>query len=86
MAKDLTVKISDFGMSKEIGDTNYYRQSANDTSLPIRWMAPECLLDGKFDSKGSFRLLLFLMRFVTEKEPPCLIEPKSDPALTFFVA
>ncbi len=53
VAKDLTVKISDFGFSKDLADSNYYRQGPQELSLPIRWMAPECLLDGKFNTKGK---------------------------------
>ena len=45
------IKIADFGLSKDIGESNYYRINAG-IELPIRWMAPECMMDGKFDSKG----------------------------------
>ena len=57
VASDLTVKIADFGFSKELVNTGYYRPHQN-AYLPLRWMAPECLLDGIFDSKG--KLVLFL--------------------------
>ena len=37
--------MSDFGLSKDMYATNYYRhirkESADDEKIPIRWMAPE---------------------------------------------
>ena len=51
IGSDMTVKIADFGFSKNLTGTDYYRLNQN-ASLPLRWMAPECLLEGKFDSKG----------------------------------
>lgn len=53
MNKELSVKISDFGLSKDVGEMDYYR-SSKEAALPVRWMAPECLMDGRFDSKGMF--------------------------------
>ena len=46
------IKIADFGLSKDIGESNYYRINTG-IELPIRWMAPECMMDGKFDSTGK---------------------------------
>lgn len=49
VSEDLTVKIGDFGMTRDIYDTDYYRKG-NKGLLPIRWMAPESLNDGVFTS------------------------------------
>ena len=46
------VKIADFGMSKNLYSSDYYRMS-NENSLPIRWMAPEALIYGKFSTKAD---------------------------------
>ena len=43
--KQLTVKVADFGMSKDVYQTDYYRKSGG--MLPIRWMAPEAITDGR---------------------------------------
>ena len=45
------VKIADFGMAKDVYDMNYYRETDEDTPKPIRWMAPECLREGVYNSK-----------------------------------
>ena len=41
-----TVKIADFGMSRNLYSRHYYRIEGR-VILPIRWMAPECILQGK---------------------------------------
>ena len=46
VGKALTVKIADFGMSRYLYSKQYYRIEGKAT-LPIRWMAPECLYFGK---------------------------------------
>uniref|UniRef100_A0A224XI01 receptor protein-tyrosine kinase n=1 Tax=Panstrongylus lignarius TaxID=156445 RepID=A0A224XI01_9HEMI len=48
----LVVKIGDFGMTRDIYETDYYRKG-NKGFLPIRWMAPESLNDGVFTSKSD---------------------------------
>ena len=40
---DLNVKVSDFGLSRELYVDDYYRQTG--TKLPAKWMSPECLGD-----------------------------------------
>lgn len=45
--KNLTIKISDFGMSRDIYTCDYYKVSGIRV-LPIRWMSPESILYGKF--------------------------------------
>ncbi|XP_067209270.1 insulin-like receptor isoform X2 [Linepithema humile] len=45
----LTVKIGDFGMTRDIYETDYYRKGSKGL-LPVRWMAPESLKDGVFTS------------------------------------
>ncbi|XP_071446667.1 insulin-like peptide receptor isoform X2 [Hetaerina americana] len=49
VADDLTVKIGDFGMTRDIYETDYYRKGTKGL-LPVRWMAPESLKDGVFTS------------------------------------
>ncbi|XP_049841436.1 insulin receptor-related protein-like [Schistocerca gregaria] len=49
VAQDLTVKIGDFGMTRDVYENDYYRKS-NKGLLPVRWMAPESLHDGVFSS------------------------------------
>ena len=48
--KFLSIKIADFGLAKDIYSTEYYRVEKH-TTLPVKWMAIESLLDGYFDEK-----------------------------------
>lgn len=52
VAEDLTVKIGDFGMTRDIYETDYYRKGTKGL-LPVRWMAPESLKDGVFTSNSD---------------------------------
>lgn len=59
----ISVKISDFGMSRRLyASAEYYRMQDKRTALPVRWMPPECLNSGKFTPQSdiwSFGVLLF---------------------------
>ena len=44
---NLTIKISDFGLSRDVYSSDYYRVQSQ-SLLPVRWMAPEAVLYGKF--------------------------------------
>lgn len=61
VSKDLVCKIGDFGMARDIYDTDYYKVGKKGL-LPIRWMAPENLSDGVFTSDSdvwSFGVVLY---------------------------
>lgn len=63
VADDLTVKIGDFGMTRDIYETDYYRKGTKGL-LPVRWMAPESLKDGIFSTSSdvfSFGVVLWEM-------------------------
>ncbi|TKR80106.1 hypothetical protein L596_014235 [Steinernema carpocapsae] len=49
---DGTVKIGDFGMARSLYCGDYYKIQGK-FRLPIRWMAWECLLHGRFTSKSD---------------------------------
>ena len=38
---------ADFGLAKDLYSSDYYRVEG-ERKLPVRWMAPEALLQGKF--------------------------------------
>lgn len=52
VAADLTVKIGDFGMARDIYETDYYRKG-DKGRLPVRWMSPESLKDGVFTTSND---------------------------------
>ncbi|XP_073958347.1 insulin-like receptor isoform X2 [Choristoneura fumiferana] len=63
VAGDLTVKVGDFGMTRDIYETDYYRKGSKGL-LPVRWMSPESLKDGVFSSSSdiwSFGIVLWEM-------------------------
>ena len=55
---NLNVRVADFGLTRDIYSTEYYRLEKH-TTLPVKWMALESLLDGYFDEKTDVvRLIL----------------------------
>ncbi|XP_048752685.2 atrial natriuretic peptide receptor 2-like isoform X2 [Ostrea edulis] len=55
------VKIGDFGMTRPIIESDYYRFTKKGM-LPVRWMSPESLSDGLFTAKSdmwSYGVLLY---------------------------
>ncbi|XP_026575957.1 high affinity nerve growth factor receptor isoform X1 [Pseudonaja textilis] len=66
----LVVKIGDFGMSRDVYSTDYYRVGGR-TMLPIRWMPPESILYRKFTTESdiwSFGVVLWEI-FTYGKQP-----------------
>ncbi|KAI1886063.1 hypothetical protein AGOR_G00210170 [Albula goreensis] len=66
----LVVKIGDFGMSRDIYSTDYYRVGGR-TMLPIRWMPPESIMYRKFTTESdiwSFGVVLWEI-FTYGKQP-----------------
>ncbi|PAA68353.1 hypothetical protein BOX15_Mlig024402g2, partial [Macrostomum lignano] len=47
-----TVKIGDFGMTRDVYYSDYYKKEGQ-APLPVRWMAPESLRDGVFTTASD---------------------------------
>lgn len=47
-----SVTVTDFGMTRDIYETDYYRKGGKGL-LPVRWMAPESLKDGVFTAHSD---------------------------------
>ncbi|XP_065830224.1 tyrosine-protein kinase Mer-like isoform X2 [Oscarella lobularis] len=50
---DLEVKVGDFGLSRAMKAGKDYYRTGEGRQLPVRWMAPECLLDFVFTTKSD---------------------------------
>ncbi|OQV23744.1 High affinity nerve growth factor receptor [Hypsibius exemplaris] len=67
---DMTVKIGDFGMSRDIYSTDYYKVGEN-ALLPVRWMPPESIVYRRFTTDSdiwSFGVVLWEI-FTFGKQP-----------------
>uniref|UniRef100_A0A3Q2TV05 Tyrosine-protein kinase receptor n=1 Tax=Fundulus heteroclitus TaxID=8078 RepID=A0A3Q2TV05_FUNHE len=53
VGENLLVKIGDFGMSRDVYSTDYYRQVGGHTMLPIRWMPPESIMYRRFTTESD---------------------------------
>ncbi|VDN52411.1 unnamed protein product [Dracunculus medinensis] len=63
VSEDDSVKIGDFGMARDIYYHEYYKPTGK-RLMPVRWMAPESLKDGKFTMKSdvwSYGIVLYEM-------------------------
>ena len=49
------IKVADFGLSESLNTSkDYFRQDQGSaTKLPIKWLAPESMNDGKFSEKSD---------------------------------
>ncbi|KAJ8246773.1 hypothetical protein GJAV_G00255250 [Gymnothorax javanicus] len=52
LGDDLRVRVADFGLSKKIYSSNYYRQKAI-IRVPIKWMAMESLSESMYSTKSD---------------------------------
>nr|XP_045615701.1 uncharacterized protein LOC123768923 isoform X1 [Procambarus clarkii]XP_045615702.1 uncharacterized protein LOC123768923 isoform X1 [Procambarus clarkii]XP_045615703.1 uncharacterized protein LOC123768923 isoform X1 [Procambarus clarkii]XP_045615704.1 uncharacterized protein LOC123768923 isoform X1 [Procambarus clarkii] len=61
VSAERTVKLSDFGMTRPMYESDYYRFNRR-AMLPVRWMSPESLEDGLFTNMSdmwSYGVLLY---------------------------
>lgn len=63
LTKDSVCKLSDFGLSRNVGTSDYYRRDGSTSApIPVRWMAPETLDDNVstiMSDRWSFAVLLY---------------------------
>ncbi|EDV27148.1 uncharacterized protein TRIADDRAFT_22855, partial [Trichoplax adhaerens] len=69
---DFIVKIGDFGMTRDVYASDYYRKGGKGM-LPVRWMPPESLRDGVFTSATdvwSYGVVLWEIATLSEQPYP----------------
>ncbi len=49
----ISVKVGDFGLARDMYSVHYYKQASSNKLLPIRWMAPESIVDGVYTSQSD---------------------------------
>ena len=47
---NMVTKVSDFGLTRDVYTNDYYKLD-HSAMLPVKWLAPEALLDRKFTVK-----------------------------------
>ncbi|XP_047501282.1 discoidin domain-containing receptor 2-like [Penaeus chinensis] len=72
VGRGLTVKVSDFAMSQPRHHKDYYHLDEKRALLPIRWMAWEAILQGRFSSKSdvwAFGVTLWEILTMARQQP-----------------
>lgn len=47
----LSVRVADFGLSRDVYSRDYYRMGFKAAKLPVKWLPPESLNDGIYNEK-----------------------------------
>ncbi|XP_055299555.1 fibroblast growth factor receptor homolog 1-like isoform X3 [Sitodiplosis mosellana] len=74
------VKIADFGLARDVQESDYYRKCTNGR-LPIKWMAPESLRDRFYDSQSdvwSYGILLWEIMTFGDQPYSNILYPSED--------
>jgi len=50
---NLCVKVADFGLSRDIYERDYYSSDNTKSKLPVKWMSPESLEKGIYNTKSD---------------------------------
>ncbi len=58
----MILKLSDFGLSRNIVDKEYYRTEDTTLEMPVRWMSPESLTHWTFTTKSD---VVFILSFLS---------------------
>lgn len=62
---ELSVKVGDFGLTRDISGKKYYKLSQGGR-IPVKWMAPESLHDGISDEKTDVVSSLIIINTIAK--------------------
>ena len=80
------VKIGDFGLSRDIYVTDYYKYETKDRPLPVRWMALESLNYGKYTVKSDMVSTCLNLEFIYKQQQIILDEDDSSSYMLPFLS
>ncbi|KAG7169101.1 Discoidin domain-containing receptor 2-like 6 [Homarus americanus] len=72
VGRNLLIKVSDLGMSQTKYHRDYYQLKEDHTMLPVRWMAWESILQGRFSTKSdvwAFGVTLWEILTMARQQP-----------------
>lgn len=75
--EERVVKLADFGLARDIFTSKYYKK-INDSAMPIKWMAPECLMEQKFTTMSdiwSFGVVMWEVMGYCQRKPYSIVDP-----------
>ena len=61
--ENITAKVADFGLSRDVYVTDYYKIGQN-TPLPVKWLAPEALIDQVFTTQSDVVSTVFISNYM----------------------
>ena len=53
VSNQYTVKVADFGLSRDVYSNDYYRMQDRSKPLPVKWMAIESLIGGRYSAESD---------------------------------
>ena len=56
----MMIKVSDFGLAKDIYESSYYRAGNKSKELPVRWMSIEAMKYSLFTTQSDVVCILWL--------------------------
>ena len=59
----MIAKVADFGLSRDVYVTDYYKIGQN-TPLPVKWLAPEALIDQVFTTQSDVVSTVFSSNYM----------------------
>lgn len=55
----MRVKVADFGLSRDVYETEFYLSLHADTDLPVKWLPPESVERREFTAKSDIVIIIF---------------------------